>query len=302
VATSEQDLLRDLTESRVRATRTFEIRHEGSLLAARRLGFAMTLRTFPRWHAPSVGDGLRFAFRGARTIEQKFLEAYAAEKRAILERAEAIENLLNQSGIAFRRLDVASFRQLVFGLLNPDRPAGPPSDDASSRLEEGLAFTHAEIEDASLRLGAIAHHVLSVREVPRETWAGMLPIHAVLEGTFVVNIEVCPSDQVRKFLAAKKRLAFCQMSGGDDKVDVSAMKSEVDQVTAEIFTEGARVYSARTHVLTRSAPDGVINAFSRVGIELVAETAFTGSLFFQSLPLAYDPTNDRTLKRGRRML
>lgn len=301
-ATSEQGLLRDLAESRVRATRTFEIRHEGSILAARRLGFAMTLRTFPRWHAPSVGDGLRFAFRGTRTIEQKFLEAFSVEKRAILERAEAIENLLQQSGVPFRRLDVSTFRRLVFSLLNPDRPTNPPPDDGCSHLEEGMAFTHAEIDHASVRLGTTSHHVLSVREVPRETWAGMLPIQAVLEGTFVVNIEVCPSDQVRKFLAAKKRLAFCQMSGGDDKVDVSAMKSEVDQVTAEIFTEGARVYSARTHVLTRSSADGVINAFSRVGIELVAETAFAGSLFFQSLPLAYDPTNDRSLKRGRRML
>jgi conjugal transfer ATP-binding protein TraC len=130
----------------------------------------------------------------------------------------------------------------------------------------------------------------------------MLPLEAVLEGTFVFNIEVCPAEQVRKFLAAKKRLAFCQMSGGDDKVDVSAMKTEVDQVSAEIFTEGARVYSARTHVITRTPPDGVINAFSRVGIELVAESSFAGSLFFQSLPLAYDATNDRTLKRGRRML
>lgn len=301
-ATTENGLLRDLAESRVRATRTFEIRHEGSLLAARRLNLTMTLRTFPRWHSPSVGDGLRFTFRGARTIEQKFLDCYVAEKRALLERGEAVENLLHQSGIPFRRLEVEGFRRLVFSLLNPDRPTVPSSDSGELPLEEGLAFTHAEIQDASVRLGAVTHHVLSVREVPRETWAGMLPLEAVLEGTFVINIEVCPADQVRKFLAAKKRLAFCQMSGGDDKVDVSAMKSEVDQVTAEIFTEGARVYSARTHVIANRTPDGVINAFSRVGIELVAETAFAGTLFFQSLPLSYDPTNDRTLKRGRRML
>jgi conjugal transfer ATP-binding protein TraC len=301
-ATSENGLLRDLAESRVQATRTFEIRHEGAILAARRLHFVMTLRTFPRWHSPTVGDGLRFTFRGTRTIEQKFLDAYAAEKRSLLERAEAIENLLNQAGVTFRRLDVAAFRGLVFRLLNPDRPAGPPQTHDAATIDEGLAFTHAEIEKASIRLGNLAHHVLSVREVPRETWAGMLPLHALLEGTVVVNIEVCPADQVRKFLAAKKRLAFCQMSGGDDKVDVSAMKSEVDQVTAEIFTEGARVYSARTHVITRSSPDGIINAFSHVGIELVAETSFGGSLFFQSLPLSYDPNNDRTLKRGRRML
>src|SRR5262245_6585889 len=83
-ATTEEGLLRDLAESRVRATRSFEIRHEGSILAARRLRFTMTLRTFPRWHSPSVGDGLRFTFRGARTIEQKFLDAYDAEKGGLL--------------------------------------------------------------------------------------------------------------------------------------------------------------------------------------------------------------------------
>lgn len=301
-ATTETGLLRDLAESRARATQAFEIRHEGAVLAARTLRLVMTLRTFPRWHAPSVGDGLRFTFRGARTIEQKFLDAYAAEKHSILERAEAVENLLQQSGVAFRRLDLASFRALAHGMLNPGRPAPPPRDDSSSLLADGLAFTAAEIDEASVRLGSADHHVLSVREVPRETWAGMLPLEAVLDGAFVFNIEVCPADQVRKFLAAKKRLAFCQMSGGDDKVDVSAMKAEVDQVSAEIFTDGARVYSARTHVIARTPPDGVINAFSRVGIELVAETAYAGSLLFQSFPLAYDPVNDRTLKRGRRML
>src|SRR2546425_6697295 len=36
-ATPESGLLRDLAESRVRATRSFEIRHEGAVLAARML-------------------------------------------------------------------------------------------------------------------------------------------------------------------------------------------------------------------------------------------------------------------------
>ena len=144
--------------------------------------------------------------------------------------------------------------------------------------------------------------MLTVREAPRETWAGMLPLEAALDGLFVLDIEVPRAEDVRKFLAAKKRLAFCQMSGGDDKVDVSAMKREVDDVSAEIFVEGARVYSARLHVVTRGAADAAINAFSRAGMELVAETAFAGTLLLQCLPLAYDPANDRALRRGRRML
>ena len=301
-ATTESGLLRDLSESRVNATRTVEIAHDGSVIAARSLRLLMTLRLFPRWHAPSVGDGLRFTFRGARTIEQKFKDAYSTEKRLLLERAESLENLLTQTGAGFRRLDLSEFRATVHSAINPGRPAGVPVDDESTLLRDGLAFTHAELDHATVRLSSSTQRVLSLREVPRETWAGMLPLDAVLEGTIVFNVEVCPADQIRKFLSAKKRLAFCQMSGGDDKIDVSAMKSEVDQVTSEIFTDGSRVYSARCHVITSSTPEGAINAFSRVGIELVAEDAYAGSLFLQSLPLAYDPANDRTLKRGRKML
>src|SRR5204863_5148477 len=121
-----------------------------------------------------------------------------AEKRLLLERAEALENLLTQMGAPFGRLDLAGFRTIVHAMINPGRPAPAPADDGDSLLREGLAFTHGELEDASLRLNDLRHRVLSVREVPRETWAGMLPLEALLEGSIVFNIEVCPGDQIRK--------------------------------------------------------------------------------------------------------
>lgn len=297
----EDGMFRDLAEARVRATRAFEIRHDGTVFAARTLRLVLTLRTFPVWRSPGLRDGLRFAFAGGRGIQETYRRVYETERRRLLERAEALENLLTQTGVRFLRLDLESFRRAIYAILNPGRIA-PLPPDSGGLLAEGLAFTHAEIGDASIRLGAANHRVLSVRECPRETWAGMLPLDAVLDGCIVFNLEVCPADQVRKFLAAKKRLAFCQLSGGDDKVDVSAMKTEVDQVSAELFTEGSRVYSARTHVVTRGAADAVVNSFSRVGIELVEETTLAPSLFFQCLPLGYDPVNDRALRRGRRML
>lgn len=300
-ASPPDGLLRDLAESRARSTRTFEARHDGAVVAARSLDVLFTLRVFPAWSAPGVRDGLRFTLRGERTIEATYMDAYVGAKRDLLARAEAVENLLAQAGVGARRLDLAEFRSRTFRLLNPDRSA-PPPDDVNRLIREGLAFTHAELEDASVRLGTSEHRVLTVREAPRETWAGMLPLEAALDGLFVLNIEVPRAEEVRKFLAAKKRLAFCQMSGGDDKVDVAAMKREVDDVSAEIFVEGARVYSARLHVVTRGSGDAAINAFSRAGMELVPETAFAGSLLLQALPLAYDPANDRLLRRGRRML
>src|ERR1043166_6473840 len=111
-------LLQDLAESRVRATRSFEIRHEGALFAARSLRLVMTLRTFPRWQQPGLRDGLRFTFQGAKTIRQKFLATYAAEKQRLLERAEAAENLLAQMAVRVVRLDLSAFRALVHSFLN----------------------------------------------------------------------------------------------------------------------------------------------------------------------------------------
>ena len=301
-ASPPEGLLRDLAEARVRATGTFEVRHEGAIVAARSLALLFTLRIFPRWSSPGVREGFRFALRGGRSIEDRYRGIYAEARGDLLARAEAVENLLAQAGIGSQRLDLAAFRGAVFALLNPGRPVPPPPDAPERLIREGLAFTHAEIGEASLRLGAAEHRVLTVREAPRETWAGMLPLEAALDGLYVLNIEVPRAEEVRKFLAAKKRLAFCQMSGGDDKVDVSAMKREVDGVCAEIFTEGSRVYSARLHVVTRGAADAAINAFSRAGMELVQEEAFAASLFLQCLPLAFDPANDRALRRGRRLL
>jgi conjugal transfer ATP-binding protein TraC len=301
-ATSSEGLLRRLADGRARATEEFRVPHEGLTLAARSLRLTFTLRTLPRWHSPTVGEGLRFVLSGTRTIEAKFRRAYEGESRSLLERADAIESLLSQSGIGFRRLDQEGLRGLVCAILNPDRRDPPLPAGAEGLLRDGLAYEHLELRDGMVRLGTRPYAVLTLREVPRETWAGMLPLGALLEGAFVFNIEVVPADRMRRLLAAKKRLAFCQLAGGDEKVDVAAMKEDVDRVTAEIFTEGSRVYAVRLHAIAQAPAEETANALSRVGVETVRESVLAGSLFLQCLPLAYDPGNDGALKRARRML
>jgi hypothetical protein len=71
------------------------------------------------------GEGLRFAFRGARTIEQRFMEAYAAEKRALLERAE--QSKACSTSPASRSEDWMSILPPA-GVrpVEPERPVHPP--------------------------------------------------------------------------------------------------------------------------------------------------------------------------------
>lgn len=286
-ATAVDGLHRDLAAARVRALEAFACPHEGKILVARTIDLTFTLRTFDPWDRASWKHLL-----SRRSLEERFRASYARAKRSLLERASAVENLLAQQSVAVRRLDEAALLRRARGMLGRSRVDFDP-------------------DEGEVRVEGLHHRLLSMIEVPRETWAGMLStvVELVPEAAVVFNVEVCDPSAVRRLLQAKKRLAFCQLSGGE-RVDVGAMKDELDRTMGEMFVDGARVLGVRAHVLVRardadSAREqarGVANALSRIGVEVVEEGSLALSLFLQSLPLAYDPANDRFLRRGRRML
>lgn len=271
-AGEKSGLVSDLAAARSAALETFSFVYEGAPCNARLLEVLFTLRVWPRW--PRSG----------------WRDRYAEEKRELLERMEAIENLFQQAGLGWERLNDSGLAERVRLDLAPG---------ATFAVEKGL-----------LRLGESRHRILSACELPRETWAGMLergrpaPLDVAGDGVFVLNIECRDPESVRRFLAAKKRLAFCQMGGGGDgRADLSAIKSEADGVLSEMYVDGARAFTARLHLVIRDeAASPAINAFARAGVQLIPEEDLAGTIFLQTLPLAYDPSNDRMLKRGRTLL
>ena len=267
-----EGLVSDLAQARVAALESFSFVQDGVPNSARILEILFTIRVWPKW--PRSG----------------WKDRYVEEKRGLLERMESIENLLQQSGVGCERLDEAGF----YARIKLELPPGA-----------GLAST-----DGSVQVGDRRRKVLSAAELPRETWAGMLqrgrpaPLDFAGDGIFVINIECRDPEEVRKFLAAKKKLAFCQMGGGGDgRADLATIKSEVDRVLSEMYVDGARAFTARLHlVIPEESASPAIHAFSRVGVSLIPEEALAGTLYLQTLPLAYDPANDRMLKRGRTLL
>jgi conjugal transfer ATP-binding protein TraC len=265
-------IVADLAAARAAALESFSFVYEGAPCAPRSVEVLFTLRVWPRW--PRTG----------------WRDRYAEEKKRLLERAEAIENLLQQTGVACERLEEAAFAARVRQELTPG---------ATFSVEEGI-----------VRLGETRRRILSAAELPRETWAGMLqrgrpaPLDFAGDGVFVLNVACPDPESVRRFLAAKKRLAFCQMGGGGDgRADLSAIKSEVDGVLSEMYVDGARAFTARLHlVIPEAAASPAVNAFARAGVDVIPEEALAGTLYLQTLPLAYDPANDRMLKRGRTLL
>jgi conjugal transfer ATP-binding protein TraC len=296
-ATTADGLHRDLAASRVRALESLAYEHDGKVVVARALERTLTLRAFVAWD--------RVPAR-----EERFFAAYAKANRGLLEPAAAVENLLTQQALPWRRLDADGLLERAFAMLNPGRAW--IRRDGDGLLRGRVARSPVDADEGDLRIDALHHRLLSMIEVPRETWAGMLSavVELVPEAVVVFNVEVCDRDSIRRILSAKKRLAFCQLSGGEDKVDVGAMKEELDRTIGELYVDGSRVLGARVHVLVRDASgDGarerartVVNALSRIGVEAVEEDSLALTLFLQSLPLAFDPENDRVLRRGRKML
>jgi len=288
-ATVRPGIYADLAASRAASLPQLSVTHDGAPVVARTIHLHFTLRVFPSY--------------AGRRIEA----SYEEHRVRLLDRVNAIESLLAQAAMPFERLDADGVLALAYRWLNADGDA--PADRPDRLLCERVCRSTFETDGAAVRVGGREHRVLSAVEVPRETWAGMLlradgptPLDLVPESALVFNIEARDPEEVRRFLAAKKRLAFCQQSGGDGRADIAAIKTEVDDVLGRMYTEGARAFSARIHLVVRGDAGAAANALGRTGLELVAEDALAGTLFLQSMPLGYDPSNDRAIKRGRTML
>jgi hypothetical protein len=310
----EGSILLELTNSRVRATQKMSLSFQGAPFVAKSFRRYFTIRLFPKWASIGIAGLL-----GSGDLETRLREGYAKAKKELLDLALAVENGLLQTGIGSRRLSEDTLAGLAFRMLHPGlNPNGKPLPARPDHLiRDRLAVSplSADFASGTVTGGTSNTKVLSAIDLPMLTWAGMLSLGlpSVLdylpECVLVFNIEVPSQEEVKRLLGRKKRLAFCQLSSGDVKVDMAAMKSEVDQALGEMFL-GSRVLSARMHlILSDPSVDAievrarsVVGVLAQAGLAMVEEKGLAFSLLLQSLPLSYSPENDRWLRRGRKMM
>lgn len=306
-------VLAEIRRSRAEAFRTFEIDHEGAAFAARRTRRILTLRLFPP-HAPRTGwREILWSLTGRDALLDRWEKQRARLEAELSSAARAIETAAGQIGLGLKPISGDEFRALVHDLLNPGRPAG---------AGYGRSNVSFDFDSGVVRINGWAHRMVSVVGLPPSTCAGMLTLeHAFAGGRkalvdllgdawIAFNGEIPDPHAVHTELAIKKRLAFAQVASGEARADLAVMKGEIDRLQAEIFAGGARVASVRIHVVLRSrdaehldrCTQQVLAALGRAGFDAIVEDALTLSLLLQSLPLAYDPANDRRLKRGRKMV
>lgn len=274
----------------------------------RSISLFFSFRSFCGVGVPSGGI---FVARPDRFGEQ-VKKAYLSERDRFLEQARGIESELGALGLRPRRSGKEELRTCVYRALNPDRYQInhlPPATEAAPLREQVLyGPVEMDLEAGRIRLGRTLEAVLSVIDLPAETRIGMLPLDEP-RTDWVVNVACPPAQEIARFLQAKKRLSFCQ-DRGNAEAGIAAVRGEVDSLLTDLFLGSTRVLSARIHAFPRGATepeledrvDRILHRLHGAGFGAIREEALSGTLFLQSLPLSFDPRNDRMLKRSRKMV
>jgi conjugal transfer ATP-binding protein TraC len=297
------ELYRALAESRVKAVAELEMADPaaGGRFVSRSLERYIGLLKPPAWG----GAGW------LSNIEETLKKSYERQSREMEEAASQIEAALGRLGMEHRRLDATELLNLARGVLNPG--ARRVQEDGRRLLREQVATGdfRADLETGEIRSGGMVHRVMSVKEVPLETFAGMLtlPLDAAARCTVSADLRIPPQREIAAKLKTRKRLVFSQMGTRDGQVEAACSREEIDSVLAEMFAQGEKVISARMTFSASAKEAGELDrtcreletALGSAGLEVVREEALAPTLLLQSLPLASVEETDRAIKRSRVM-
>ena len=276
-------------------------RQAGEELFPRRMRLFLTVRSFPE------SQGAAHDVRTQDKVRGDFLRFCAA-----------IESQLQAMRISLVELDGAGLCALLYRLLNPRRAVRiPPPRLGQDFLREQVLYGAPDVRGNGFILDGYHTRVLSLKELPQATWAGMLSAREGLCDTHrdmmvVVNFTVPDQQAALSRLKFQKAMAFMQRTSsmGDVSEEAVQKKEELSGLITQTFKSGKVIVQARWHIVVwgevLSALEGVCDTLlaglHRMGAEGLKEEIIAPSIYLTCLPLNFDHRNERFVRRERRVL
>lgn len=322
---SSDPVLAELARSRRTSLERLSVSTATCAFEARSLEVLFTVVRPGSWTGTPVGaiEALRGAGEaaGESAPSRRVSEAYARDRRKILDLGRSLESLMAQTGLAFRRLPEADLAEELHAALNPRRSLamGAPDALAGELLRERVALSgiSVDLDEGTIGLDETVLKVVSVTHLPPTTHAGMLMraaqgatfIDTVPEMDLVLNAHVLDQEEVRLRFGGSRRLAQDQSRDAHQGPVMGAHVAELAAIERDLAA-GGRVLTLRIHAIVRgrSAEEAsqrarsVQAAFQTAGFRAVVEDVLAPTLWLGSLPLSYRPDGDRFLRRSRKTL
>jgi conjugal transfer ATP-binding protein TraC len=293
--------------------------------SSKRIRCLFTLRYFPSCVRITLSDKLQFYFTGKNSIGEKISDGFLVNCQSITRFSDVVEGVFKACEIKYNKLNEEQLHRLLYKLLNPKRANALPMPvfREGESLTDQLLYNCPKASLEGFEFEGQLFRVVTLKELPLATETGMFTAELARGTRFsmldllkdfimVINFYIPKQEEAIRRIKMQKAFAFMQRSTyfGDKSIEASEKKEELDSVIRETFSTGHKIIYPRIHfIISESSKDkcessiaNILNMLSRMGCEGLKEEIIAGSLFLSCLPLCFDHSYERFIKRTRRMI
>lgn len=206
----------------------------------------LIVRTAPMEKA----SGILGRFKNSQSkIENQIRTSVAGANRL---RAEIIENLKGL-GFVVRALPNPEVAQLIFDTWNPGREIG---DYDEQDIRDRMVVSELVKDIKGFRLGEYHHRLLTLKELPEQTYAGMVDSLIELPFSSRLHVSIHIPDQAKEmeWLKLNRRIAYAMAAGkkGVSDVESESKLKDIEDLLSEIVQSGEKVLYSSISIVLRS--------------------------------------------------
>ena len=298
--------------------------HTGSF-SSKRIRCFFTLRYFTSWTRANLSEKLASSFSGKDRIKDRLSDDFLANCQSMTRFSDVVEGVFRSCEIKYSKFSESDLHQLLYKLLNPKRATSLPIPlfrDNEPLLDQ-LLYNCPKASNEGFEFEDRFFKVVTLKELPLSTETGMFTAELTRGTRFsmldllkdfilVINFYIPKQEEAIRRIKIQKAFAFTQRSNvfGDKAIEAIEKKEELDSVIRETFSSGHKIIYPRIHfIVSGGSKDkcevsiaNILNMLSRMGCEGLKEEIIGASLFLSCLPLCFDHSFERFIKRTRRMI
>ena len=298
--------------------------HTGSF-SSKRIRCFFTLRYFTSWTRANLSEKLASYFSGKDRIKDRLSDDFLANCQSMTRFSDVVEGVFRSCEIKYSKFSESDLHQLLYKLLNPKRATSLPIPlfrDNEPLLDQ-LLYNCPKASNEGFEFEDRFFKVVTLKELPLSTETGMFTAELTRGTRFsmldllkdfilVINFYIPKQEEAIRRIKIQKAFAFTQRSNvfGDKAIEAIEKKEELDSVIRETFSSGHKIIYPRIHfIVSGGSKDkcevsiaNILNMLSRMGCEGLKEEIIGASLFLSCLPLCFDHSFERFIKRTRRMI
>lgn len=187
-----------------------------------------------------------------------------------------IESNLVATGLGIREVQEAEVIEKVFDIWNPGHPLGIGKYDTTD-LRESLQCSELIKDLKGFRLGSTHHRVITLKNLPEQTFAGMSSALLALpfSSKLYFSVHIPDQDKEIEWLKMNRRLAYSMVMGkkGVSDIESETKLKDIEVLLNEVIQDGEKIFHASLSVVLRSENESDVDFQVGQVLQVIREMA-----------------------------